>query len=394
MTRRAYGFAVGLALGVGLLSWVASDALDIPLRDPDGMAGPSYVRLPLVVLIFLAADAVPRVLIRNRGFRNFRQGLAEYLRERWTRSRISLVVVGLASFYVVYVAYRNLKGFLPFVLDKNYDRLLEQLDRALMFGHDPATVLHTVLGTGVAAHVLSFVYIAFLMFVPVSLGAALVWSKNVSTGFWYVTALCINWVLGVASYYWVPAKGPFYANASLFNELPTTGVSGLQDALIRGRDRVLDDPFATDSVQSIAAFASLHVSIIFTAALITHYVIRNRWVRWTMWVYFVLTTISTVYFGWHYILDDIAGAAIGWLSVWIGAMMTGHKMRVQRHPAGVDDGVIGVFPPGTGGSREARSNGWGRRGQESPAPAAGRPEKVGEPADRTPDGGTRDPAAR
>ena len=189
----------------------------------------------------------------------------------------------------------------------------------------------------------------FLTFVPVSLGAALVWSKNVATGFWYVTALCVNWVLGALSYYWLPSLGPFYKNGA-FNELPNTGVTSLQHALAVSRQRVLEDPHSTTSIQSVAAFASLHVSIIFTAALICHYVIQSRWVRWTMWIYFVLTTISTVYFGWHYLLDDIAGLAIGWIAVWIGAKTTGHVMRVQRRPVEEGDGVIGVFPPESGKS--------------------------------------------
>jgi len=353
MSRRAYGFAVGLALSVGLLTWIASYQLNIPLRDPDGLAGPSYIRLPLIVLLFFLADVVPRVLIRNRSFRNFVPSFKQYTRERWTRSRIALVAVGLSSFYIVYVAYRNLKGFLPFVReDRLYDQLLFRLDRALMFDHDPANVLHSLLGTGVTAHVLSFVYTGFLIFVPVSLGAALVWSKNVSTGFWYVTALCINWVLGAASYYWLPSLGPFLSKPTLFLDLPDTGTSSLQGALERGRARILDDPNATEAVQSVAAFASLHVSIIFTAALICHYVIPNKWIRWGMWVFFALTAIATIYFGWHYLLDDVAGLAIGFIAVWIGAKTTGHQMRVQRHQAQEDDGVIGVFPPKSAGRND------------------------------------------
>lgn len=360
MTRRAYGFAVGLALAVGLLSWIASYRLNIPLRDPDGLAGPSYIRLPLIVLLFFLADVVPRVLITNRGFRNFVPSFKSYTQERWTRSRIVLVLVGLGSFYIVYVAYRNLKGFLPFVREGLYDTLLARLDRALLFGHDPATVLHQLLGAGITAHVLSFVYTAFLIFVPVSLGAALVWSKNVSTGFWYVTALCINWVLGAASYYWLPSQGPAFANRSLFLDLPDTGVSSLQNALAAGRARILFDRFATEGVQSVAAFASLHVSIIFTAALICHYVIPNRWVRWGMWVYFLLTTLSTIYFGWHYMLDDVAGLAIGWIAVWIGAKTTGHPMAVARHRAEADDGVVGVFPPTSAGPHDTGTDAGAR----------------------------------
>ncbi len=345
MTRRAYGFAVGLAVAVGLLAWVASYRLNMPLRDPDGLAGPSYVRLPLIVILFFLSDVVPRVLITNRGFRNFVPSFKAYTKLRWTGSRVALVGVGLSTFYVVYVAYRNLKGFLPFVrTDTLYDDVLHRLDVALMFGHDPAVVLHHVLGTGIAAYVLSFVYIMFLTFVPVSLGAALVWSKNVATGFWYVTALCVNWVLGTLSYYWLPSLGPFYKNGA-FNELPSTAVTSLQHALQAGRLRVLEDPNATSSIQSVAAFASLHVSIIFTAALICHYVIPSRWVRWGMWFYFVLTTLSTIYFGWHYLLDDVAGLAIGFIAVWVGAKTTGHVMAVQRHRPQAGDGVIGVFPP-------------------------------------------------
>ncbi len=344
MTRRAYGFAVGLAVAFGLLAWVSSYRTDLPLRDPDGLAGPSYIRLPLIVILFFLADVIPRVLIRNRGFKGFFASFKLYSKTRWTGSRIALVLVGLSTFYVVYVAYRNIKGFLPFIREvKPYDSVLHRLDMALMFGHDPAVVLHNLLGTGISAHVLSFVYVGFLMFVPVSLGAALVWSKNVATGFWYVTALCVNWVLGALSYYWVPALGPFYKNGA-FNELPSTGVSALQTALATSRLRVLDDPQGTQSIQGVAAFASLHVSIIFTAALICWYVIPSALVRWGMWVYFVLTTLSTIYFGWHYLLDDIAGIGIGWLAVWIGAKTTGHVMEVQRHRA-EGDGVIGVFPP-------------------------------------------------
>jgi membrane-associated phospholipid phosphatase len=345
MTRRAYGFAVGLAVVVGLLAWVASYRYDLPLRDPDSLAGPLYVRLPLIVLGFYAADVVPRALIENRGFANFGASVKSYTRTRWTRSRIALVSVGLGSFYVIYVAYRNLKGYLPFVRDRTYDSVLMKLDRALAFDHYPGDVLHTVLGTGISAHVLSLVYVLFIVFVPLSLGAALVWSKNVATGFWYVIALCANWVLGAASYYWMPSEGPFQAKPSVFIDLPTTSVSKIQADLVLSRQTWIHDPFASDSLQGVAAFASLHVSIIFTAALICHFVIPNVWVRRVMWLYFALTVISTVYFGWHYLLDDVAGAAIGLIAVWLGAKLTGYPMRAQRRSSGTGDGLIGVFPP-------------------------------------------------
>jgi hypothetical protein len=39
--------------------------------------------------------------------------------------------------------------------------------------------------------------------------------------------------------------------------------------------------------------------------------------------------LSTIYFGWHYILDDIAGFAIGWLCVAVGQRVTGSEPAVR-----------------------------------------------------------------
>jgi PAP2 superfamily len=67
-------------------------------------------------------------------------------------------------------------------------------------------------------------------------------------------------------------------------------------------------------------------------------------VRRALWLYWVLTTISTVYFGWHYLLDDLAGLAIGIAAVWVGAKVTGSALQVQydRHDTG--ERAVGAFP--------------------------------------------------
>jgi CDP-diacylglycerol--glycerol-3-phosphate 3-phosphatidyltransferase len=43
--------------------------------------------------------------------------------------------------------------------------------------------------------------------------------------------------------------------------------------------------------------------------------------------------ISTIYLGWHYIIDDIAGMIIGVLAVWLGAIATGHRVEFPSFPA-------------------------------------------------------------
>jgi hypothetical protein len=329
MTRRAYGLAVALAVVMGGLSVAVAWALDLPLRDPDGTFGPSWVRLPLIVLGCFLADIVPRSIYRARGLRGMSKHLRPVFRERWTRDRVALIVVGLGSFYLTYVGYRNLKSFLPWIREHTYDQALGQFDRILAFGHEPATVLQAIFGTGISAHVLSWFYVGYLLFVPVSLAAWLVWSRNIAGGLWYTTALCVNWTLGVASYYMIPSWGPAFVEPSLFWDLPGTSVRALQAELWAHRYDAISNPNATEAIQSIAGFASLHVSVVFSAALITHMTVRNRWIRWGMWAYLPITAVATLYFGWHFIADDLAGLAIGWVAVWLGAMVTGHEMKAK-----------------------------------------------------------------
>ena len=322
---RPYAFAVLLAAAAAVVSLVVAASFDLPLRDPDGIAGPAYVRLPLIVTLFLAADIVPR-LLRRRG-----KPVGQVLRERLSPERLGLVTAGMASFYVSYVAYRNLKGALPFARPKLHDEQLVRLDEWMAFGHDPALLLHDLLGTDTAAYVLSSVYLVYLLFVPLSLGAALVWGRNVRIGSWYVTALCLNWLLGAVSYYLLPSLGPVFVHPERYAALPETGVSLLQENLARARLEVLADPTGADAIAGIAGFASLHCSVVFTAVLMAHLARLPLFVRVALWVFLLLTITATAYFGWHYLIDDVAGLLLGAVSVLIAERVT------RRAPSSVEE---------------------------------------------------------
>ncbi|MCP9490317.1 MAG: phosphatase PAP2 family protein [Solirubrobacteraceae bacterium MAG38_C4-C5] len=326
--RRPYLWAIVLAAAFATLTVLVAVVADLPLRDPDGIGGPAGIRLPALVALLFCLDVVPRAVARaRRGGGGTLRALREVIGERWALRRAAVVLVGLVSFYVTYVAYRNLKSFLPMLTSDLHDRSLLEFERVAALGSDPATILHQILGTGVAAYALSLVYLFFLIFVPVSLAAALVWSRDLRLGYWYVTALGVNWVLGTAVYFLMPAMGPIFAEPTLFTALPETGVSQLQSTLLAERAEVLAGPWATEAVHGIAAFPSLHVSITFTAAAIASLVGLPRWVTSSLWAFVGLTALATIYFGWHYVVDDIAGVAIGAVAVWAGALATGHDVN-------------------------------------------------------------------
>jgi len=321
---------------MGGLALVASFTLDRPLVDPEGFLGPSWLRLPLLVLGAFLLDVLPRTLWVSRLKMAAMPDLVkERVREHWDRERITLVVVGLVTFYITYVSYRNLKSFLPFIMGEDkYDRELHLIDRALLFGHEPATALHAILGSGVSAHFLSTIYLWFLPLVPLALAAWLVWSRNITFGYWFATSQCLAWTLGTASYYALPTLGPGFQYSYLYTDLPDTGSSALMDSLYNGRKGVLRDGIE-GAVQSVAGFASLHVAITLLVALMVQYTLRNRILHIVFWVNFAITVVATLYFGWHYIADDVAGIVIALFAFWAGGLASGQKFDrrgLASHP--------------------------------------------------------------
>ena len=331
MQKGTWSFAVGTAVFVALATLVIAWIYDLPVRDPDSAVGPAYIWVPVVLLAAFLTDVVPRTLWRARNPLRVLTTARDVVRERWTLAHVRFAVLGLGAWYITYAGFRNLKSFVPFVNRHLWDGVLEDIDRLLFFGHDPAVLLHDLLGTGVAAHFFSFIYIAWIVMVPASLVVALVWSRDARAGAWYVTAIAVDWVLGVTAYFLVPSLGPIYAQPETFAGLAETSVTGLQRMMMEERHEVLVNPFTTDAVQTIAAFASLHVGISVTMCLMAELLRLDKAVRLFLWVFLALTVVATVYLGWHYFVDAIGGAVLGVAGVWIAAKGTGNAFR-RRSP--------------------------------------------------------------
>jgi hypothetical protein len=248
-------------------------------------------------------------------------------RERWTARRGAAVALALVSFYVTYLAYRNLKAVVPLLRPGDlFDSELAAVDRVLFLGHDPATLMHSVIGTGIQTHVVSAIYVAFIVFLPLSLGLALVFAGRLEVSLFFATALSINWIVGAASYFLLPALGPIYVDPSTFSALPHSEAAHLQQMLLDQRVGFLDDP-ETGTPQAIAAFASLHIAMSFTALLAAYLLDLGRRIKQGLWVWLALQFIATIYLGWHYVVDDIAGIAIGAAGLILARMLTGFDPR-------------------------------------------------------------------
>src|SRR5699024_5746004 len=160
LRRWPYTFAMALSLLVGAVAVASSLYLDLPLRDPDRFLGPSYTRLPRRALAF-AVGRRSVASVRRGGRGSLPAPVAELATPAWNRHRVLCIGAGLLSFYICYVAYRNLKSDLPVYREGTlYDHQLLQLDHWLSGGNNPAVLLHDLFGTEIMANLLSIAYLA------------------------------------------------------------------------------------------------------------------------------------------------------------------------------------------------------------------------------------------
>ena len=312
--RWLIGIWVLVAVFAVITAW-RSEVVGVPMRDPEGQMFRGRLTSALVLFAVLTVlDAVLRA--RPAGWSPRR--IAGVWRARWTPERLVLALSGLLAYHLVYVCYRNLKSWDAF--NTVQDEVLLDLDRWLFAGHSPAVLLHDLVGEGAAAVVLMVVYKSFTYLAPFSVVASLVFIDRIRDGYVFLVSALWIWILGVASYYLVPSLGPFASAPGEFAGLRHTAITDTQAEYLRERAHLLADPSAGDAFASISAFASLHVGFTCMVWLMLRYYRFRRTAR-VMGIYLLAVMVSTVYFGWHFVLDDVAGVLLAVLAVALGRVM-------------------------------------------------------------------------
>ena len=126
--------------------------------------------------------------------------------------------------------------------------------------------------------------------------------------------------MGAISYYAFPAVRTCLLSATVLS------------GLTRDRHYCFKQPYGTIVLSSlrtqwprvihgVAAFASLHCSVTFAIALFAHKPHQMQYFGGAHG-FSLEPHCATVYFGWHYVVDSIAGVFIGWMCVAIGQRVT------------------------------------------------------------------------
>ncbi len=324
-----------VALFAAVTLW-RSFAVGIPLRDPHGRILLS--RLGISLGLFVALSLVDAALRVGRKGWTPRRTIA-VLGRRWNRPRLVLVASALLAYHLVYSCYHNLKSW--DVLRAPQDAMLLSWDRWLFLGHSPAVLLHDLLGQHVAAYVLMVIYESFSWLFTIAFVAAVVFTTRVRDGYVYIASAVWVWILGVGSYYLIPSLGPFHSATGDFAGLPHTMIQDTQARYVAQRAYLLAHPAASDAFAQISAFASLHVACTTVILLMARYYGLRR-TTWALTAFLGATILATIYLGWHFAVDDVAGLVIAFLAIRLG--------RLTIYPRGRTSRVEGPLSrrPGTG----------------------------------------------
>jgi membrane-associated phospholipid phosphatase len=303
-----------------------SAAVGVPLRDPDGQMFRDRLIKALVMLLVIAlVDASVRAA--KGGWRPGK--VVQQLRTRWTRQRTALVLTGLVGYHLVYLGYRNMKSWNAFNPLRDDDLL--ELDKALFLGHSPAELLHSLVGEAAAADFFSVVYRSFTYVIVLSLVGTLALVPSVRKAYVFLCAATYAWILGTLSYYILPSLGPYATAPWEFSGLRVTPITDTQAEYLLERAQFLADPSASTAFVSLGAFASLHVGFSTLVFLVARYYGLKRTSR-VLGVYLSLVVISTVYFGWHYVSDDLAGALLAATALLLGHWTVHPPFRRREAP--------------------------------------------------------------
>ena len=89
----------------------------------------------------------------------------------------------------------------------------------------------------------------------------------------------------------------------------------MQEELWRNRLHVLRNPYDNSGAFLISGLPSLHIAVVLLG---TYYLNKlSKLIGLVSFMFLILTFISTIYFGWHYVVDDIGAGFLVALAILI-----------------------------------------------------------------------------
>lgn len=233
-------------------------------------------------------------------------------------SFLRFVLGAIISFQLAITAYSNFKQNIWTYVENTHDKTLHRIDTGIHIGQRPLSELRcSKLLRKFALFIDNLYYFYFpnkIIMLAIFLFVSGYRSKQLQL---FLLGQNLLWGIGVYLFLIYPALGPCYFQPQIYYKSGTPMIIAysLQNALLRQHNVLYNFPDSFHPVPflGISAMPSFHVAASF------YYFLSSFWMRkWWISVYcglfFAGIFLGSIYTGWHYLLDGIAGM------IWAGCI--------------------------------------------------------------------------
>lgn len=301
----------------GSLTLLLYVAFDLPLRDPLGF----YVkRLPSYMLLYLMGLLIALLFTRLKDLRRSHkdeQEIAwritlEKFRDSYLRPHLMICDVRLVNcFALIIFFFINLKHLIPLLNQGLYDDILLRSDRLIFSGQTSGEWLQNLLGLRYA-ELLSSGYTLFYSYTMFS-AFVFILQRNQSLTQEFFVSFIFLWFFTMFIVYYFPTLGPCFYVPEHFEKIPACKVTEIQTMLWDNKLFLDQFPKHEKGIYGISGFPSLHLAVPVLGAV--YFGRFSKFLAWLSWLFVALTLITTLYFGWHYFLDDVGAFLLVFLVI-------------------------------------------------------------------------------
>jgi membrane-associated phospholipid phosphatase len=243
------------------------------------------------------------------------------------RDRMTGGLIASALMVLVLMSFAQLKSLIPMIQPFAWDVDFAELDRVLHFGTDPYRIVHAVLGWNLSISFFTGMYNIWLFMAYFTLFGTCFMHPKRPARLQFLIAFLLVWAVGgnlLATVF--SSAGPvYYAKlglgdtfAPLFDTLQAHAATGMI-SVIETQDLLWRFYTASNSINAISAFPSMHVASTTLMALLGFQI--ARWIGISLTIFAAIIMVGSVLLGWHYAVDGYVGAllaVVGWkLSGWL-----------------------------------------------------------------------------
>jgi len=232
---------------------------------------------------------------------------------------MSYLLTGMLAYGMVYgamISYTNLKPAVPLLDPTIYDVQLSQWDGYLFQILSLGGVVSLPKNPTVAKFFDKF-YFHLWTFAGITL---VVLFRDRATFWRFTAAWCLAFGLSIPISVFFPSIGPALLKPGQFTYIVNTNSAELMRSLWEQYLSFKMDPYHSSVVSGngLVAMPSLHVALVFISVIkLGKYFPGFRVV---LWVFLFLSVFATVYLGWHYLTDGIAGIMLGWIAYKVSSL--------------------------------------------------------------------------